>query len=347
MDLSGVRRDVVVPVRRDPTGETGPTPKAARGPRWRRSSRGLYVPADVDPSKVEQRIVEAAAVLPEDWGAVTGWAALAWMGATWFDGTPWGGGPVRPVDLVIGNNRLIRPQALIATSEERLHDGEVIVVDGLRVTIPARSVCFEMRYARNVWDAVTTLDMACFNDVVSIDEATAYANTISGWTGIPLCRDDALSLAEENSWSPRETGMRRAWKLAVGSAMPLCNVPIFGPDGVHLGTPDLFDPVAGVLGEYDGDLHLTRKRRNRDEDREHGFRAHGLECVTMLTDDGPNPSAFARRLRFAYERAAEMPASRKRWTHDPPAWWVDTTTVAARRALSASQRARLLGHRAA
>ena len=43
------------------TGTSGPTPKQARGRGWRRTSRGLYVPADVDGSNPEQRIVEAAA----------------------------------------------------------------------------------------------------------------------------------------------------------------------------------------------------------------------------------------------------------------------------------------------
>lgn len=346
MDLSGVRRDVAVPVRPDPAGRTGPTPKAARGPRWRRSSRGLFVPADVDADRVEQRIVEAAVVLPEGWGAVTGWAALAWLGATWFDGSPWGGGPLRPVDLVVGGNRPIRPQPGIATSEERLVGADVIVFDGLPVTIPARSVCFEMRYSRNVWQAVATLDMACFNDIVSIDEAAAYAATIPGWTGIPRCRD-AMPFAEENSWSPREVDMRRVWTAVAGFPRPVCNVPVFGPGGVHLGTPDLIDPTAGVVGEYDGALHLASARRHRDEEREHRFRAHGLEYVTMLAGDLPDPSAFIERLRCAYERAADIPPERKRWQLQAPDWWIDTSTVASRRALSASWRARLLAHRAA
>ena len=39
---------------------------------------------------------------------------------------------------------------------------------------------------------------------------------------------------------------------------PLCNVPVFDRFGQHIGTPDLLDPVAGVVGEYDGALHLER-----------------------------------------------------------------------------------------
>src|SRR5690349_217601 len=78
------RPGLVRPVRVDKKGAHGPTPKEARGTRWRRVSRGLYVPATVERT-VEQRIVEAAAVLPSG-AAVTGWAALRWQGAHWFDG---------------------------------------------------------------------------------------------------------------------------------------------------------------------------------------------------------------------------------------------------------------------
>ena len=46
------------------------------GPRYRRTSHGLYLPVDIDGSVPEQRIVEAAAVLPA-YGGVTGWARAA------------------------------------------------------------------------------------------------------------------------------------------------------------------------------------------------------------------------------------------------------------------------------
>lgn len=346
MDLSGVTRQVSVPVRVDPKGVAGPTPDQARGPRWRRTSQGWYVPVGVDGSTVDQRVVEAAVCLPDDWGAVTGWAALGWAGARWFDGTPWGGGPLRPVTLAVGGNRAIREQAGFKPSEERLRPDEFALVDGVRLTSAVRSACFEMRYADNLRQAVVALDMACFNDHVSIDEVTAYAALLNGWTGIPQCRE-ALLLADENAWSPREVSMRLHWELDAGLARPRCNVPIFGPDGTFLGTPDLLDPVAGVLGEYDGSLHLTGQRRSKDLVREDLFRSHGLEYVTMVAADKPDPSAFIARLVSAYDRAAGIPSSRRTWTLEQPSKWADTTTVAARRSLDDWLRDRLLAHRAA
>ena len=346
MDLSGVRRPVRLPVRPDASGKSGPTRKVARGPGWRRTSKGFYVPSSVDGTGVDQRVVEAATILPETWGGVTGWAALGWSGGRWFDGTPWGGGPTRPVTLAVGGNRAIRPQLGIDTSEERLAPGDLLIDGGVRLTSAVRSVAFEMRYARNLLDAVIVLDMACFNDLVSIEELVAYAEKLNGWTGIPRCREAAL-LANENAWSPREVGMRIIWKNQVGCPRLVCNVPIFGPDGKHIGTPDLFDVEAGVAGEYDSALHLAGARRARDLVREDVFRRHGLECVTMVTADNVDPTDFIVRLRSAYDRASMIPGSRKSWTIEQPSWWRDTSTVAARRALGAEQRARLLAHRLA
>src|SRR4051794_29037996 len=55
------------------------------GPRWRQTSPGLYVPADVDGAVVEQRVLEQGMRLVRH-GAVTGWAALRWRGAQYFSG---------------------------------------------------------------------------------------------------------------------------------------------------------------------------------------------------------------------------------------------------------------------
>jgi hypothetical protein len=336
------RPHLVAPVRRDRSGESGPTPGLARGPDWRRTSRGLYVPASVDPDSVDQRIVEAGAVLPT-FGGVTGWAGLHWLGGQWFTGTGWGDLRPRPVWVVTCSSD-IRPQPGIEVSAERLDPREIIGHDGLRVTTAVRSLCFEMRYADSVRLAVVAHDMAAYDDLVSIEESRAYAELRNGWTGIPRFRA-ALPLANENAWSPPEVLMRLVWDQDAGLPTPLCNVPVFDLAGNHLGTPDLFDPDAGVVGEYDGALHLERDRRSRDIVREEGFRAHGLECVTALSGDLRSPGPFVQRLLAAYDRAAGIPTSRRRWTLEQPHWWVDTSTVARRRALSPEQRDIWLRHR--
>src|SRR3954468_20256429 len=117
------RMGLVDPMRLDPTGEAGPTTAQARGRAWRRSSRGLYVPSEVDRSVPEQRIVEAAAVLPA-YGGVTGWAALRWCGARWFDGLAQGGRVERPVTLATSCSD-VRSQTGIVVSAEGLAPDEL------------------------------------------------------------------------------------------------------------------------------------------------------------------------------------------------------------------------------
>jgi hypothetical protein len=292
----------------------------------------------------EQRIVEAAAVLPA-YGGVTGWAALRWMGATWFSGlAPDGTTPVPVVLVTAGDD--VRSQAGIEISAERLSPREIIVHDGLRVTVPVRSVCFEMRYAVSVRAAVVVAEMAMRADLVSTEEMWAFVARQSGWTGIPQCRD-ALVLARENSWSPRETShLRLVWVLDAQLPPPLCNVPVFDRTGRHLGTPDLLDEEAGVVGEYDGSLHLHGAQRARDVRREERFRSVGLEYFTVVAGDAADPEGVVRRMRATRARAAfALPASRA-WTIDKPPWWIPTETVEQRRALTAEQRLRLFGNRA-
>jgi hypothetical protein len=290
----------------------------------------------------EQRIVEAAAVLPA-YGGVTGWAGLRWLGAAWFDGTRHGGREQRPVTLAVAD-RSIRPQPGIATSEERLDPTELTVHRGLTITTALRSVVFEMRYAGTETEAVQAADMAAYADLVSQDELLGYVAVNAGWTGMERLRIGAGDMAE-NAWSPTEVTMRRAWQHEAELPRPLCNHPVFDLNGRHLGTPDLLDPAAGVVGEYNSVLHLEGAQRSRDVGREALFRSIGLEYVEMLTGDLVDHSAFLGRLRQAYARASRIPASERAWTIELPPWWVPTFTVKQRRNLDDDQRRRFLALR--
>ena len=231
-DARRLRPGLVAPVRVDPIGRTGPTRRSAAGGLWRRSSRGRYVPSSVEAS-LDQRIVEAAVVLPEH-GGVTGWAALAWRRARWFDGEG-AGGRQRPVTLVTAGDD-IRVQPGIAVSAERLDPRDLEWVDGVRVTSSVRSTWFEMRYVENRRLAVVALDMAAYDDLVSLDEMAEWEYLHPGWTGAPQCRW-ALGYASENSWSPRETLTHLVWQIDADLPRLLCNCPLFDRSGNHIGTP--------------------------------------------------------------------------------------------------------------
>lgn len=337
------RPGLMRPVRVDPDGRTGPTPRQAVGPRWTRSSRGLYLPNGLsDDLALEQRIVSAGVLCPA-YGGVTGWAALRWLGAHWFDGRC--DGKERPVTLAVARSD-VRPQPGVSVSSEILLPEDLTVVDGLAITTALRAATFEARYAPDGYAAVRALDLALMFDLVTPEELIEYGQRrLVPMTGIAKL-DAAIGLCSENAWSPAEVDMRLLWVLDLGLPTPLCNHPVFDLAGRHIGTPDLLDVEAGLVGEYDGIDHQSKDRRVVDLRREAAFRRVGLEYVVMVAADRRDPDAYLSRVADARERGLANRHERA-WTVKPPAWWTPTVTVEQRRALSTEQRKRLLRWRRA
>lgn len=336
MDLHLTRSGPVVPVPTDPLGLAGPTPGQARGARWRTSSPGRFVPVGVRADDTQQRIVEAVAGGVAG-TAATGWSALHWQGSRWFSGRRADGTP-EPVLLAVGDSGNLAPRPGVRFSYDWLFDDDIIDVDGLPITRPERSVCAEVLRVRTLARAVGIIEMAAADDLVDLDSLSAYALRIKGRPHT-VRLFTALGLADENVWSPGESEMKHIWRTLRGSAL-LCNPPLFDHQGRHLLTPDLLDPVAGVVGEYNGRVHDERVVRRRDLNRGELCRDLGLEVVEMISTDRRDIDSFERRLDAAYRRAADRrkTARRRQWTLEQPHWWVDTSTVARRRALSERDR---------
>lgn len=295
--------------------------------------------ADVPHDTVDQRIVEAVAgALPG--AAATGWAALHWQGVTWLDGTG-SGGELLPVPVALGDRKSVSSRGGAQLCHDWLFDDDLTQVDGLPVTRPERSVCSAALRARSLESALQIIEMVVATDLVSVDELRPYAARLQGR---PRTRrlNAALGVAEENVWSPMEVTMRLRWAHRHPAPL-LCNPPIFDLAGNHLFTPDLFDPGAGVAGEYDGVVHETGTVRRRDLEKEELARLHGIELVSMISTDLTDTVSFERRLDAAHGRAARRTGERT-WSLVQPEWWVDTSTVARRRALSPRERETWLRH---
>ena len=296
----------------------------------------------MDPTIPEQRIIEAAALLRRDGSAVTGWAALCWRGGRWFTGAT-AYGALRPVCLAVEK---VRPQRGIVITEEKLDPRTVVTHDGLAVTDAVSSTVFEMRHADTEVEAAACWEMAAYDDLVDRASTLGCLAALAGRTGIPQARA-AMSWVDENSWSPWETRMKAIWIFDAGLPRPLCNQPVFDRNGRHLMTPDLLDAEAGLVGEYDGEMHAQPSRRRSDRDRAALCRELGLELVVMMRGDAADPARVEARMRAARGRAAYAAESTRAWTIEPPPWWTPTGTVAQRRALSPGQRAGFLRYRRA
>ena len=187
-------------------------------------------------------------------------------------------------------------------------------------TTVQRALFDEMRLSADLRAAVVAMDMAAAARLISVALMTRYVSFRRAWTGVGLARQ-ALALATDDSRSPQETRMRLVWVLDAGLPAPLCNIPVFDLAGRLLGIPDLFDPVAGVVGEYNGADHKDVDRRRSDNVREERFREVGLEYFDLVEGDLRERSLVAQRMHQVRGRARFDAPDVRRWTLTAPPWW--------------------------
>jgi hypothetical protein len=277
------------------------------------------VPSSVDSTVVEQRIFEQAHRI-QSYGAITGWAALRWRGALYFDGTTRGGEVVVPVPLVVGKNRLA-PDPRVTISEAHIAPSERTLTGDIWCATVQRALFDAMRHSSDVRAAVVAMDMAAAGRLISVGLMTKYVELRPAWTGVPLVRD-ALLLASNDSCSPPETSLRLVWVIDAQLHPPLCNHPIFDPRGNLLGYPDIFDPISGTIGEYDGEDHKNAERHRRDVEREARYRDHGLEYFAVVGGEMRRRDLVVDRIHATRRRALFLPPDQRRWTLELPPWWV-------------------------
>jgi hypothetical protein len=253
-------------------------------------------------------------------GAVTGWASCRLHGAAFFDGLAHGGRTELPVPLSCGPLHLIRRLGGDELRRDILLDEEIELVQGVPCTVDDRATFDCLRFARDVREAVVAMDMMAAAGRSSPSRMQPYVDRHPAWTGVQQARD-ALVLADEHSRSPQETRLRLVWVLDAGRPRPLANRPLFDLQGRLLGYPDLIDPQAGVVGEYDGEDHRGALRHSSDVDREAGFRDQGLEVVRVTGPDMRDPLRVTDRIHSSYRRARWLPPHRRTWTLTPPPWW--------------------------
>ena len=310
---------LVRPVRRDPSGVSGPTPGQARGRLWRKTTTGWYVPSYGVPECPEQRVLEASVLLPPD-GAVTGWASARMHGATFLDGLLPDGQTELPVPLAVPPWRRPADRVEVRFLRSAFPPSEVVICQGVRCTIPERAAFDAMRAAPGVREATVELDMMMAAELTSIRRVRAYIAAKGGWEGVEKARG-ALDLANERSRSPNEVRMRLVWELDAGLPRPLVNQHVWDLSGRLLGIADLLDPDAGVVGEFDGAGHRGARRHSKDEDRAAGFRGHLLEMFRVTGPDIPDRAKVVARMRGARDRAQWLPPDRRPWTILPPPGW--------------------------
>ncbi len=307
----------------DPTGRRGPTRGQVKNAGWRQTTKGFYVPSRVTDAAPEQRVLEESMRLPAG-GAVTGWASCRLSGAAYFDGLERDGRTRRPVPLLVPTRSKLRPLPTSTVSREPIDPTELVTIHGVPTVVAVRALFDEMRHVEEPRDAVVAMDMAAAAELVSIGEMREFHAVRLRWRRSTRVKW-ALDLASERSLSPAESRMRLIWVLDAGLPVPLVNQHVWDDRGGLLGMADLFDPVAGVFGEYDGATHRGAGRHAADVRREDKVRRAGLEYFTVTGPDLHDPAMVVERM--VTTRARALSNRRSTWTLTPPRGWWSTDTA--------------------
>ena len=303
----------------DPTGKNGPTRNQARGPGWRQTSRGKYVPASTTQGSIHQYVYEQGARICS-YGAVTGWASLRFRGARYFDGLAHApAGTFAPVPIVTGG-ALLRPDHRVIVSRAQLSMGERELIDGIWVTSTERALFDEVRRHCSLRRAVADIEVAVAAGLLTLAEFDSYVSKRNPWTGVGLARE-AVALAGLGCWSRPEVGMALTWMLDAGLPRPRCNVPVFDLAGNLLAIVDLLDPEAGCVGEYQGVDHKDGEKHRKDVEREQSLRDAGLECFEVVGGDLVDHDLVVKRMHSARDRSLFRGPVERLWTLEQPAWW--------------------------
>ena len=189
-------------------------------------------------------------------------------------------------------------------------------VRGIPCTTVQRALFDEVRFGSSAREAAVAVSMAAAAGLISVELFGEYVAHRNAWEGVPMARR-ALPLASNECRSPPECRLLHVFELDAGLPRPLINHPVFDRRGNLLGIPDLLDPEAGLVGEYDGAHHKSGPQHARDVAREDRFRDVGLEYFTVVGGDLTRRELVVRRILAARSRARFLPPTGDRgpWNH--------------------------------
>lgn len=232
---------------------------------------GVYGPAGIELT-ARQRAY-AAWLWSRRRGVVAGNSAAALLSAKWAN-------PSLDAELVHDNRK---PPRRILVHADKLMRHEVVVVDGVRVTSPARTAFDIGRRTTNRLHALQRLDaLANVTDLKAADvEAVVVEHR--GARGLVRLRQ-ILPLVDGGAESPQETRTRLAL-IDAGLPKPQTQIRVYGAYGDFVARIDMGYQELRVGIEYDGPQHWTDPaQRDRDIDRYTALADLGWKIVRVSSD---------------------------------------------------------------
>ena len=224
-------------------------------------------------------------------GILAGFSAAALHGARWID-------PARPATIIDTNRR---PAVGVQVWEERIADDEICLVDGMRLTTPARTALdLARRYSLN--DAVAAVDALAQTVGLKSVDIELLLDRYRGRRGMKSAAA-ALELIDGGAQSPKETWLRLLL-LDAGFPRPQTQIAVRNEWGWVDAYLDMGWEDIKVAVEYDGDQHRSSRYQYVKDIRrlEMLDQRYGWLVVRVVSEDRPDDvirrvaAARARRL---------------------------------------------------
>jgi hypothetical protein len=214
--------------------------------RWNYNSiyPGIYVPKAAIPSLRGNTV--GAWLWSGRNGVIAGRAAAALHGALWVDAAT-------PIEMIWRSGRA--PSGIVVRNE-RFEADEIIEIDNMSVTSPARTALDLARHlSRDA--AVKHLDALARATGVTACDALSLAERYPRARGLRRC-GTPLSLMDPGAQSPKETWLRL---VLIDAGLPRPRTQIRVSDGINEAFIDMGydEPMVGL--DYDGQQHSTDRER--------------------------------------------------------------------------------------
>ena len=246
----------------------------------------VYLPRDQAPTAVER--AEAAWLWSRRRGAIAGRSAAALHGAKWVDGR-------LPAQLLWGNRH--SPSG-IETWSDAVAEDELMTVDGITVTTPARTA-LDIACRNPLNSAVASLDALARATRLPMTEVATLAQRHSGRRGIRRGRR-AIALVDPGAESPRETWLRLLL-IRAGFPAPATQITVRNEYGVPVASVDMGWERLKIAAEYDGEHHrMTRRQFDHDIHRAEILNELGWIHIRVTAADVEGD--VLRRVRSAFAR---------------------------------------------
>jgi very-short-patch-repair endonuclease len=223
-------------------------------------------------------------------GVLAGFSASALHGSRWID-------PDRPAEIIDTNRR---PDPAAVVWEESIGDDEICLIDGVRVSIPARTALDLARH-HPPRVSVAAVDALIHASGLAMPEIASLARRYRGRRGMRRAQA-ALALVDPGAESPKETWLRLLL-IRSGLPRPRTQIPIYDQWGRAEAYLDMGWPELKVAVEYDGEHHRT-DRRQYVRDIRRAEMLDDLGWIVVRVVAGDRPEQIVARVRAAMARRA-------------------------------------------